>query len=127
MNPEGLGYARPKLFRLDQEGYETAQVVRIRPPDQVFQSLLSRFTSPYLQVDQPQFVRKLGVGPFYFFGHFVDRRVQPYAGLDADNHQVEGVGDPMLNLLFSFGDPQPDPEVGQIKPHENRQEQYVRE
>ena len=70
-----------------------AEVVDAGAVGEVAQRFGSRLAGAQLQVDQPQLVGQLGIGELELAADALQRLVEAEAGLDADDEEVEHVGE----------------------------------
>ena len=120
VHPQGLGHAGAEAVRLDEQRGEAPHLLHVRAHAQVSQGLDAGFPGPQLQVEDPELVADHAAAHADLLGHAVDGGIDPHARLDADDKQVEGVGETHDDLLFPPADHQLETQVGKIEPQQGQ-------
>ncbi len=115
MNAQGLGDAGAKLFRLNQHGDQIAHAVDLGALGEVLPGVGARAAGALLQHDNAQFVADFGLRQAQFFGGARRRLVQAQSGLDADDQQIEHIGQAEPNTRLPLRDPPAQPEIRRQK------------
>src|ERR1035438_10270583 len=92
IDSQSLCNARAEGVRLNQRGGQRAGAVDVDPVGEILQSLFAGTARLLLQVDQQKLVANFGLACLQFPPYAVEHLVQAKAGLRADHHQVERLG-----------------------------------
>ena len=115
LRAECLGDAGAEPVGLDQHGRQGAQVGHAGPRAQFVEHFGAGAAHLQLEIGQGELLGQDAVGPLHFVGHLAHRLVEAQARLDADHHQVQGVGQGQEDGLFAAAAEEADDQVGQVE------------
>ena len=101
MRAQRLRDAGAEPIGLHQHRHERAHVVDLGALGEVLERLEARLAGARLGVDQLQLLRERGVGDLELFRALEDRLVEARPGFEADDQQVERIGQAVLDLLLA--------------------------
>jgi hypothetical protein len=104
----------PNRFRLDQQGHETLNLFQLYAEARVAKRLLARSSGPQFQIERAQFLAQLPVHQLQLLPDARDRHIQTQAGFDADDHEIERIGERGQNIALPALNPALQPEIGSI-------------
>ena len=104
MHAEGLSDAGTEAIGLNQCTNQGADIVNPGAIDQITQSLGAGLAGAHLEVDQVELIAEIGMGVVQILAHAHQRLIERKSGLDADDGEVEGVGQAEANALLPVPD-----------------------
>ena len=116
MHAQGLGNARAKTVRLDQDGRQTADIVHAGAHTQVVQHLTPRPAHLQLEIGQRQLLRDDFGVIFHLLAHFAHGGVRAETAFHAYHQQVQGVRQAQEDLLLALAADPPQHDGRQVKP-----------
>src|SRR5688572_6563015 len=102
VDAQRLRNAGAELVSLQEHSHECLDVIHLGARGEVLESLRARLTGADLSGDEPKLVSQLRVCQPELVGRLDDRLVQTATGLDADDEEVERIGEPVNDLLFTL-------------------------
>jgi len=109
------GHARSEAVGLNEDRRQGPQIGHAGPRAQFVEHFNSRAAHLQLEVGDHKLLGQNAIGLAHLFGHLAHRLVEAQAGLDADHHQVQGVGQGQEDGLFPAAAHETDNEVGQVE------------
>ena len=100
MHAEGLGDAGAEAICLNQCTNQRADVVNPGAVHQIAQGFGARLAGAHLEVDQVELIAEIGMGVVQILAHAHQGLIERKPGLDADDGEVEGVGQAQANALL---------------------------
>ncbi|MOA26080.1 hypothetical protein D3C78_1468490 [compost metagenome] len=104
MHAQRFADTGPEAVRLDQHRHQGIHLLHPGTHRQVAQRAILAAAGAQLQVHQMQFVGKNGALDADFFADFQQSRIQPQAGLDTNQQQVDGIGKVVEDFLLPLLD-----------------------
>src|SRR5271169_4663518 len=104
MHAEGLGDAGAEAISLNQCTNKRTDIVNPGAVYQITEGLGTGFTGPHLEVHKMELIAEIGVGMAQILAHTRQRLVKRKAGLDANDGEVEGIGQAEANAMLPVSD-----------------------
>ena len=101
MHPERLGHAGTETVGLNKSSHQRANIVYAGALDQVAQRLGPRLAGSHLQVYQMKLVAQLRMRVVQILAHPHHSLIQCQPGFDADDGEIQCVGQPQLDSLLA--------------------------
>ena len=100
MHPEGLSYARAEAIRLNECTHQGSDIVNPGSLHEITQCLGARLARPHLEVYEVEFIAQIRVSVVKILAHAHQGLIECQPGLDADDGQVERVGQSEANAVL---------------------------
>ena len=104
MHAQGLGDAGAEAIGLNQCTNQGTDVVNPGSVDQVAEGFGAGLAGAHLEVDQMEFIAEIGMGVVQILAHAHQGLVEGESGFDADDGQVEGIGQAEANAMLPVFD-----------------------
>src|SRR5215831_14088040 len=113
MHPEGLSDARAEAICLYQCTNQCADVVNTGPLDQVPQGLSAGLAGAHFEVYEMEFIAEVGMGMVEVLPNAHQGLIERQSGLDANDGEVEGIGQSQTDAILPIADHTLQDETGQ--------------